>query len=106
MLKLAVYVPDSHKESVKNALFHAGAGAQGRYRECAWEVQGIGQFRPEAGANPTLGQVGFLERVSEWRIEMLVDEALWPAVKSALHDNHPYESPAYEVTVLFESGAD
>lgn len=105
MLKLVVFVPDSHKESVKKALFKAGAGSQGAYSECAWEIEGRGQFRPNAGANPTLGQVGTLECVTEWRVEMLVDESRWPTVKQALIHSHPYESPAYDVVALFDSGA-
>ena len=33
--KLVTYVPNSHAEQVRNALFHAGAGNIGNYSECS-----------------------------------------------------------------------
>lgn len=103
--KLIVFVPDDAKEGVKNALFAAGAGGQGAYQRCAWESLGTGQFLPSDGANPTLGSVGTLEQVSEWRIEMLVPASRWPDVKAALYQAHPYESPAFDLIALIDSGA-
>ena len=55
MLKLIYYVPESHLESTKLAIFEAGAGGIGHYEHCAWQVKGIGQFKPVQGANPFLG---------------------------------------------------
>jgi hypothetical protein len=36
MLKLIYYVPESHLESTKLAIFGAGAGGIGNYEHCAW----------------------------------------------------------------------
>ena len=58
--KLCFYVPESHLESVKQAVFEAGAGAIGDYRDCCWQVKGQGQFRPMAGSQPFLGEQGVL----------------------------------------------
>ncbi|GGL93457.1 NGG1p interacting factor NIF3 [Pseudomonas asuensis] len=100
MFKLCFYVPESHLESVKAAVFTAGGGQIGNYEACCWQVLGEGQFRPCAGSNPFLGQVGELERVSEWKVELVVaDEHIKPAV-AALRKAHPYETPAYEVWQL------
>ncbi|MEK5778367.1 NGG1p interacting factor NIF3, partial [Acinetobacter nosocomialis] len=52
MLKLIYYVPESHLEVTKQAIFEAGAGGIGNYQHCAWQVKGIGQFKPVCGANP------------------------------------------------------
>ena len=82
--KLVVFVPLSHLEQVKAALFAAGAGAQGAYEACAWTVQGTGQFRPQAGASPYLGTPGQLEQVKEARLEVLVDHDRLAAVLQAL----------------------
>lgn len=95
--KLVVFVPLSHLEQVKAALFAAGAGAQGAYEACAWTVQGTGQFRPQAGASPYLGTPGQLEQVKEARLEVLVDHDRLAAVLQALVAAHPYEEPAYDV---------
>ena len=64
MLKLIYYVPDSHLESTKQAIFSAGAGGIGNYEHCAWQVKGIGQFKPVNGADPYIGEVVSL---SKWR---------------------------------------
>lgn len=46
MYKITFYVPESHLESVKTALFDQGAGKIGHYDCCAWQAEGIGQYRP------------------------------------------------------------
>lgn len=94
---LVFYVPDSHLEAVKTAVFAAGAGTQGDYRHCCWQVQGTGQFEPLAGAQPFLGEQGQLEQVTEWRVEMRLSEEVLEAVVAALRSAHPYEEPAYAV---------
>ncbi|MCY1265316.1 putative GTP cyclohydrolase 1 type 2 [compost metagenome] len=97
MYKLCFYVPESHLEPVKNAVFSAGAGRIGAYDSCCWQVLGQGQFRPLDGSNPFIGQAGSVEQVAEWKVEMVVaDERIHDAVK-ALKIAHPYETPAFEV---------
>ena len=97
MYKLCFYVPDSHVEAVKQAVFAAGGGRIGAYDNCAWQVLGQGQFRPLAGSQPFLGGQGVLESVAEWKVELVVaDELIHGAVK-ALRQSHPYETPAFEV---------
>ena len=49
MLKLIYYVPESHLESTKLAIFEAGAGGIGNYEHCGWQVLGTGQFKPVKG---------------------------------------------------------
>ena len=95
--KLSFFVPDSHVEVVKSAVFAAGGGRIGAYDQCAWQVLGFGQFRPLDGSQPFLGQTGEVEQVEEWRVELVVaDESIVAAV-AALKLSHPYETPAYEV---------
>ena len=96
MYKLVVYVPEKSIENVKTALFKAGAGRLGNYDCCSWQVPGLGQFRPLAGSRPDTGEIGVLETVSEWRLDVLVDEPAASDVKKALLESHPYEEPAFE----------
>jgi hypothetical protein len=102
MYKLTFYVPDSHLDMVKSALFSAGAGQVGDYEACCWQVKGTGQFRPKAGANPFLGKVGALEQVEEWRVEMVLADQYLSAVIAALRQAHPYEEPAFDVMAMVE----
>jgi hypothetical protein len=97
MYKLCFYVPQSHLESVKAALFSVGAGKIGDYDHCCWQVLGQGQFRPLSGSQPYLGQQGKVEVVDEYRVEMVCAEALIQQAVETLKQAHPYEEPAYDV---------
>jgi hypothetical protein len=94
---LVVYVPVGDTDALLRALFAAGAGTVGDYRESAFVARGTGQFRPVDGANPTIGVVGDLEKVAENRVELVLDRALRGAVVAALRAAHPYEEPAFHV---------
>lgn len=96
LFRLDVYVPETHVESVKQALFEAGAGRLGAYDSCCWQTEGVGQFRPLDGAKPFLGEPGRVERVKEWKLELVVEETALEAVLTALRRAHPYETPAYQ----------
>ena len=100
MYKLAFFVPPSHVEQVKNALFAAGAGRIGAYDCCSWQVLGQGQFRPLDGSQPFIGQAGEVEQVQEWKVELVVSDELIRQAVAALKDSHPYEVPAYDVWKL------
>ena len=100
MYKLAFFVPASHVDVVKAAVFAAGGGRIGDYDHCAWQTLGQGQFRPLDGSQPFLGQTGQVEVVEEWKVELVVADGLVAQVVAALKQNHPYETPAYEVWQL------
>lgn len=102
MYKLAFFVPASHVEVVKAAVFAAGGGRIGDYDHCAWQTLGQGQFRPLDGSQPYLGQTGQVEVVEEWKVELVVADALIAQAVAALRQSHPYETPAYEVWRLAE----
>lgn len=100
MYKLAFFVPESHLETVKNAVFSTGAGKIGDYDYCCWQVKGQGQFRALQGSNPFIGQQGVIESVEEYRVELVCEDALIRAAVTALKQAHPYEEPAYDVFAL------
>jgi hypothetical protein len=102
MYLLVFYVPKTHTNSLIEALAKAGAGHIGDYDSCAWSVLGQGQFRPLAGANPTLGSAGELEHVPEHRVEMVVESDCIKDVLSALVTAHPYEEPAHHVVEVMD----
>jgi hypothetical protein len=102
MYKLCVFIPESHLAPVKQALFDAGAGRIGDYDCCAWQCLGSGQFRPLQGANPFIGATGEVETVSEYKVEMVCEDALIKDVITAMKQAHPYEEPAYDVWRLEE----
>jgi hypothetical protein len=103
MYKLCYYVPESHLEETKEAVFEAGAGRVGVYDRCCWQVQGEGQFRPLPGSRPFIGEAGKTERVMEYRVEMVCPDDAAAAVVAALKASHPYEQPAYDLMKVAEA---
>ena len=102
MYKLVFFVPESHLEPVKAAVFATGAGKIGDYDCCCFETRGTGQFRPLSGANPFIGKAGTLERVEEVRVELVCEDHLIRAAVTALRQAHPYEEPAFDAWQLSE----
>lgn len=98
--KWVVFVPGPDAETVRSALFAAGAGEIGDYSQCSWSVAGTGQFLPHDGATPAIGVIGAVERVSEDRVEVIAPARLRAAVLEALRAAHPYEEPAFDVLSL------
>ncbi len=91
------YVPSSHVESVKNAVFMAGAGKIGSYTNCSWQTLGVGQFIPEKGSKPTIGIENNLATVSEVLVQIICEKDLMPEILQAFTTAHPYEEPAYYI---------
>jgi len=127
MYKFCFFVPQEALESVKAACFAAGAGRIGDYDSCCWQVLGEGQFRPLAGSKPYIGSApveqaaveqtvvdqatgagvnkglaaqGILEKVPEYRVEMVCEGGVIRAAVTAMKRAHPYEEPAYDVWQL------
>ncbi|MCX7090935.1 MAG: NGG1p interacting factor NIF3 [Legionellales bacterium] len=94
---LSFLVPETHLESVKNAIFAVGAGTIGHYSHCAWQTLGEGQFLPLTGSHAFIGDVNVLERVPEYKVEMVCDSTHLKEAVAALKQAHPYETPAYYV---------
>ena len=94
--RIDVYVPETHAEAVKQAMFEAGAGRIGNYDCCCFQTVGRGQFRPLDGSSPYLGSVGQVEHVTEWKLEMIFPEEKLGEVIAALRRVHPYETPAFQ----------
>lgn len=100
MYKLVFYVPATHLDSVKQAVFDAGAGCIGDYDRCCWQVLGTGQFRPLPGSQPFIGEADQESHVDEYRVEMVCEDSNIESAVLALKSSHPYETPAYDVWLL------
>lgn len=98
--KWVVYVPPENADAVREAMFAAGAGHIGDYEHCSWSVTGTGQFLPQEGASPAIGEVGSIKRVTEDRVEVIAPARLRAHVLAALRTAHPYEEPAFDIFEL------
>jgi len=100
MYQISFYVPEAQCDQVKQAMFKAGAGVFGNYQECAWQALGEGQFKPLEGSQAFIGEVNKLEKLTEYKVEMVCQSNKIKQVIEALKESHPYEEPAYSVLKL------
>jgi dinuclear metal center YbgI/SA1388 family protein len=98
--KVVVFVPDADLQKVSDAMFAAGAGVIGQYEQCSFRLAGTGTFYGTDSTNPTVGQKGRREDVSEWRLEVVCPEAILTPVLAAMRSAHSYEEPAFDVYPL------
>jgi dinuclear metal center YbgI/SA1388 family protein len=105
LLKLVAYIPDSHLDKVRSALFEAGAGVTGNYDMCGFTSNGTGSFRGNDKANPFVGKKGKIHYEKETRFETILHSHLREKVIRALLDNHPYEEVAFDIYTLENTNA-
>jgi dinuclear metal center YbgI/SA1388 family protein len=98
--KLYTFVPPSHAEAVRKAIFLAGGGHIGQYRDCSFSAAGEGRFTGLEGTNPFTGEPGIPHTEPEIKTEILFPAWLEPAIVQALRSAHPYEEPAYDIIRL------
>lgn len=98
--KLVTFTPIEQAEIVKKALFAAGAGNISNYSECSFNIEGKGTFKPEAEANPTIGEKFIRHTESEVRTEVIYEAHREHLVLKALFESHPYEEVAYDIYTL------
>lgn len=102
--KLAVFVPATHTEQVRQAMTEAGAGSIGMYSHCTFMTRGTGTFLPSAAAKPFIGDKGRLEFVDEYRLETVIQASKRLSVINAMLAAHPYEEVAYDEYLLLNKG--
>ncbi len=98
--KLAVFVPESHADVVRQAIFEAGAGSIGNYSHCSFNTNGTGTFKGNESSNPFLGEPGKLSKEPEIRIEVILENYISSRVIEAMQKAHPYEEVAYDIYPL------
>ena len=103
VLKIVTYIPESHLDIVRNAIFSAGAGVIGKYDNCGFSIKGTGSFRGGVDTNPFIGEKGKLHFENEVRFETVLLSHLKDKVIKALLGSHPYEEVAYD---LYQLGND
>jgi dinuclear metal center YbgI/SA1388 family protein len=100
LLKLVTYIPESHLEKVREALFEAGAGVIGNYDQCGFTTSGTGSFRGSENTKPFIGKKGNIHFEKEIRFETVLFSHLKEKVIKVLREVHPYEEVAYDIYVL------
>jgi hypothetical protein len=95
-----VYVPLENVDELSNAIFNAGGGIIGEYTKCSSQSIVEGTFEGSDKSNPVIGKRNELERVTEVRLEVLVNSWKLNSIIDVMKLKHPYEEPAYDIFVL------
>ena len=98
--KLTTYVPHKNADSLRNALFEAGAGNIGNYENCSFNIEGTGTYQGNESSNPSIGKKGTMHAEPETFISVIFERHLEGEILDALFKNHPYEEVAYDVVTL------
>jgi dinuclear metal center YbgI/SA1388 family protein len=98
--KLITFAPPDKAEQIRKAVFSAGGGHIGNYSECSFNASGTGTFRPEAGTNPYVGEIGKQHLEEEIKIEVVFPFFLENDLIAAMKAAHPYEEAAFDIIPL------
>ncbi|PKG49719.1 Nif3-like dinuclear metal center hexameric protein [Olleya sp. 1-3] len=98
--KLTTYVPVAEAETLRTALFNAGAGQIGNYKNCSFNVNGIGTYNATEKANPVIGVIGENHSEAETQLNITYAKHVEKSVLKVLFETHSYDEVAYEVTTI------
>ena len=100
LIKLVTFVPEDSAETLRKALFKAGAGHIGNYSSCSFNAEGSGTFLASEKTNPYRGEIEQLHVEKEVRIETVFPAHLKSPVIHSLLSAHPYEEPVFDLYKL------
>jgi len=95
--KLVTYTVPENAQTLRDALFEAGAGNIGNYDHCSFNSAGTGTYRGNEDSNPTIGTKGQRTQTDEVKIEVTFEKHRESAILKALFAHHVYEEVAYEI---------
>ena len=102
--KLEIFIPESHLLALQQALQQADAGHIGSYDSCLSYSPVTSCWRPLAGSQPYLGQVGALSTERELKVEVTCRREKLEETLAVVKAVHPYEEPVINVIPLYQVG--
>ena len=98
--KLFTFIPTTHTDKVRQAIFEAGGGHIGNYEECSFNSEGFGTFKGGLSSDPYVGKPGKLHTENEIKVEVIFPGWLEDRIIKNLLAVHPYEEVAYDIIRL------
>ncbi|MFY9494175.1 MAG: cytochrome C biogenesis protein [Limnochordia bacterium] len=98
--KLEVFVPKEYVGKIVAALGEIGVGKIGNYDHCFSTSEVTGYWRPLAGAESFLGELGTLSSAPEVKLETRLEATLVDLAVETIERVHPYEEPVINVFPL------
>jgi hypothetical protein len=99
-VKLEIFVPQEYALKIRDELAKIGVGRIGSYDHCVAISPVQGYYRPLPGAEPFEGQVGKINEIAEYKIEINCERALVNQAIKVIRRVHPYEEPLVNVIPL------
>jgi hypothetical protein len=99
-VKLEIFVPQEKAIELRDELGKIGVGVIGNYDHCVALTAVRGFFRPLPEANPSQGQVGKVNEVAEYKLEVNCKRELVKEAIKVIKSVHPYEEPLINVIPL------
>ena len=81
----------AYADAVREAMGKSGAGEIGNYTYCSFPQGGIGRFKPEEGAHPSIGEVEKFEISCGRKIETVCRTKESGRNNKTIKKAHPYE---------------
>ena len=101
-VKIIVFVPLTHTDKVRKAIWDAEGGIIGNYTHCTFSSLGTGTFKPNEKAKPHIGQANKIEAVEEERIEFICPKNKAKSIIQSIKSAHPYEEVALDIYPLLD----
>ena len=102
--KLEIFLPESHFEAVRQALWAVDAGHIGAYDRCMSWSRVHSCWRPLEGTSPFWGTPGEVCRAEELKLEVCCLGERLAETLAAVRAAHPYEEPVINVIPLAATG--
>ena len=102
--KLEIFLPESHFDTVREALWSVDAGHIGAYDRCMSWSRVHSCWRPLEGTAPFLGTPGEVCQAVELKIEVCCWGERLCETLAAVRAAHPYEEPVINVIPLYQVG--
>jgi hypothetical protein len=105
--RIKVFVPSDFVDRVIESILNIVSLQYGNYDSVLWRsAEGIEQFRPLSGANPTSGKSNCLEENPSIKIEFSIpldERLLYRLIEDGISPVHPWEEPVILISEEMET---
>jgi len=91
MYKIEVCCPENSVENLRKAIADNGGGSVNGYTNCSFVTPGYSYFMPTEEANPYVGEKFKLNKILEYKIEVVCSGEILNNLVQTIKDVHPYE---------------
>ena len=103
LLKLEIFIPETHLELLQKALQEVDAGHIGNYDSCLSYSRVTGTWRPLEGTHPFIGSEGEISSEPEMKVEVTILPEDLDKTVDAVRKVHPYEEPVINVIPMYRA---